>query len=311
MTASIQRLTMASLMLTAMMAGQYAWAEAKLPDAADARKPAAVQTLAQGQNIVITDLDVQADAQRIPPDVRPLILARPQNVGQMASDLYVFRNMAKMAQQLGMERDPRVAAALQVARDRVLANAWMDALDEKNMPSLEAAEKQARSIYQAQPDRFKVGEEVRARHILISGKDAEARAKAEQVLAQLKSGADFATLAREVSADKGSAARGGDLGFFGRDRMAPEFEKAAFALQKPGDLSTVVETQFGQHIIQLEARRPAGIKPFEEVREGMVKEIRSIAAKDVRSATAEQLRADVKVDNAAVEAFASKNEPKP
>jgi peptidyl-prolyl cis-trans isomerase C len=311
MTASIQRLTMASLMLTAMMAGQGAWAEAKLPAAADAHKPVAAQALAQGQNFVITDLDVQADAQRIPPDVRPLILARPQNVGQMASDLYVFRNMANMAQQLGMERDPRVAAALQVARDRVLANAWMDALDEKNMPSVEAAEKQARSIYQAQPDRFKVGEEVQARHILISGKDAEARAKARQVLAQLKGGADFATLAKEISSDKGSAARGGDLGFFGRDRMAPEFEKAAFALQKPGDISDVVETQFGQHIIQLEARRPSGIKPYEEVREGMVKEIRSIAARDVRSSIAEQLRQDVKVDTKAVDAFASKNEPKP
>jgi peptidyl-prolyl cis-trans isomerase C len=187
----------------------------------------------------------------------------------------------------------------------------MDALDEKNMPSVEAAEKQARSIYQAQPDRFKVGEEVQARHILISGKDAEARAKARQVLAQLKGGADFATLAKEISSDKGSAARGGDLGFFGRDRMAPEFEKAAFALQKPGDISDVVETQFGQHIIQLEARRPSGIKPYEEVREGMVKEIRSIAARDVRSSIAEQLRQDVKVDTKAVDAFASKNEPKP
>ncbi|KZK30852.1 peptidylprolyl isomerase [Delftia sp. GW456-R20] len=247
----------------------------------------------------------------MPPEVRPMILSRVDNVKRMASDLYIFRSMAQMAQQQGWDRKPEVVAALQAARDKVLSDAWLDELDAKNMPSIEAAQKQARSVYLAQPQRFQTDEQVRARHILIAGKGAEARAQAEQILEELKKGADFSSLAKERSADKGSAARGGDLGFFSHGRMVPEFDKAAFALQKTGDLSGVVESQFGLHIIRLEERRPPGVKPFEEVRDELVKEIRASAAKDARVSAADKIRQDVVVDEGAAEAFAAKNSPKP
>jgi parvulin-like peptidyl-prolyl isomerase len=108
------------------------------------------------------------------------------------------------------------------------------------------------------------GPEVRARHILIRA-DADAtpaqrdsaRQKAEALRQRAVAGEDFAKLARENSAD-GSAAEGGDLGFFGRGRMVPAFEQAAFALQ-PGQISPVVETPFGYHVIKLEERRT---RPF-------------------------------------------------
>ena len=269
------------------------------------------QALVEGKNIAITKQDLQAEAQRIPPDVRPLILARPDNVKRMASDLYVLRSMAVMAQQLGMERDPKVAAAMQVTRDKVLADAWLAALDEKNMPSIEAAEKQARSVYLAQPERFKAGEQVRARHILIGSKGADARTQAEQLLEELKKGADFAALAKERSADKGSAARGGDLGFFERGRMVPEFEQAVFALKQPGEFSGVVESKFGFHIIQLAEIRPAGIKPFEDVRDELIKGIRASAAQAARVTAADEVRKNAVTNDAAVDAFVSENAPKP
>jgi peptidyl-prolyl cis-trans isomerase C len=306
MKVSIRRFGAIPLALVASMAVQGVHS-AELADAGGK----SAQVLAKGNGITITLQDLEVEAQRIPPEVRPMILSRVDNVKRMASDLYIFRSMAQMAQQQGWDRKPEVVAALQAARDKVLSDAWLDELDTKNMPSIEAAQKQARSVYLAQPQRFQTDEQVRARHILIAGKGAEARAQAEQILEELKKGADFSSLAKERSADKGSAARGGDLGFFSHGRMVPEFDKAAFALQKTGDLSGVVESQFGLHIIRLEERRPPGVKPFEEVRDELVKEIRASAAKDARVSAADKIRQDVVVDEGAAEAFAAKNSPKP
>src|SRR2546425_1394189 len=120
-------------------------------------------------------------------------------------------------------------------------------------------------------DKFTEPEQVRARHILIkvaadAGADAKAaaRKKAEELLAKVKAGADFAALAKESSEDPGSAANGGDLGLFLRGRMTPAFEEAAFALQA-GGVSDVVETPFGFHVIKVEEHRPGGVKPLEAV----------------------------------------------
>src|SRR5436309_9253017 len=120
-------------------------------------------------------------------------------------------------------------------------------------------------------DKFTESEQVRARHILIkaaadAGADAKAAArnKAEELLAKVKAGADFAALAKESSQDPGSGAKGGDLGLFARGRMTPAFEEAAFALQA-GGVSDVVETPFGFHVIKVEEHRPGGAKPLESV----------------------------------------------
>jgi peptidyl-prolyl cis-trans isomerase D len=110
-------------------------------------------------------------------------------------------------------------------------------------------------------------ERVHARHILISAEEGqeapEARKKAEEILAKLRAGADFAELAKQNSEDPGSAGRGGDLGFFGRGQMTPEFERSAFSLS-PGQTSELVRSPFGFHIINViektqqtpEAQRP-------------------------------------------------------
>jgi peptidyl-prolyl cis-trans isomerase D len=117
-------------------------------------------------------------------------------------------------------------------------------------------------------EQYTTPEQVRASHILLetAGKnDADVKKRAEEILEQVKSGADFAALAKKVSEDKGSAANGGDLDFFGRGRMVPEFEQAAFAMQ-PGQISDLVKSQFGYHIIKLVEKRAGSTRPLDEVR---------------------------------------------
>jgi peptidyl-prolyl cis-trans isomerase D len=115
---------------------------------------------------------------------------------------------------------------------------------------------------------YQTPEQVRASHILLqtAGKDeATVKKQAEAVLQQVQSGGDFAELATKYSEDEGSKAKGGDLDYFGRGRMVPEFEAAAFLLQ-PGQTSDLVKSQFGFHIIKVMDRRPGSTRTLDEVR---------------------------------------------
>ena len=114
---------------------------------------------------------------------------------------------------------------------------------------------------------YQTPEQIRASHILLNteGKDeAEVRTQAEDLLAQLEAGADFAALATTHSEDPGTAVNGGDLDYFGRGRMVPEFEAAAFALA-PGETSGIVQTQYGFHIIRVVDKTPPTTQPFDDV----------------------------------------------
>lgn len=120
-------------------------------------------------------------------------------------------------------------------------------------------------------------ERVHARHILIpvaeknKEADSKAKAQAENLMTQLKSGANFADLAKENSSDSASAKKGGDLGWFTKGQMIPEFEKAAFGAQKPNELAGPIRTTFGYHIIQVLEHKTAEIRPLAEVK-SLVKE---------------------------------------
>jgi peptidyl-prolyl cis-trans isomerase D len=135
------------------------------------------------------------------------------------------------------------------------------------------------AAYNASMDSFRMPERVKAQHILIKtqGKsDAEkkaAQAKAEDILKQLKAGADFSELAKKNSEDSSNAPKGGDLGWFQRGQMVPEFDKAAFAM-KPGELSGIVTTEFGYHIIKVNEKENARVKPFDEVKGDLATELK-------------------------------------
>jgi peptidyl-prolyl cis-trans isomerase C len=128
-------------------------------------------------------------------------------------------------------------------------------------------------------------EEVHARHILVPTED-----EAKAVLAELKNGADFATLAKEKSKDPG-AADGGDLGYFTKDQMVPEFSEVAFKLNK-GQISDPVKTQFGWHIIKEEDKRVKPTPTFEQVKS----QLENYVAHRAQAALVEQLRSAANIE---------------
>jgi peptidyl-prolyl cis-trans isomerase D len=124
-------------------------------------------------------------------------------------------------------------------------------------------------------DQYTTAEQLRASHILLKteGKDdATVKAKAEDVLKQAKAGADFAELAKKYSEDEGSGKNGGDLDYFGRGRMVPEFDQAAFAMQ-PGQTSDLVKTQYGYHIIKLVDKKPATTRTLADVKQQLTDQL--------------------------------------
>ncbi len=143
-------------------------------------------------------------------------------------------------------------------------------------------EEEARKYFDENPDRFVI-DEVTASHILVEEKE-----KAEEILAQLKDGGDFAELAKENSIDPGSAAQGGSLGTFGKGAMVPEFEEAAFAL-KPGEMSGVVQSQFGYHII-LVTDREQGNETFLDAKQSILDTLYDTAVRNAYNARITELR---------------------
>jgi len=122
--------------------------------------------------------------------------------------------------------------------------------------------------YEDNLQQYSTPEQVRASHILLKteGKDdAAVKKQAEDLLAKVKAGADFAQLATKYSEDDTSKVKGGDLDFFGKGSMVPEFDKVAFSM-KPGEISDLVKTQYGYHIIKVTDKKAASTKPLEEVR---------------------------------------------
>ena len=180
------------------------------------------------------------------------------------------------------------------------ANAIRKLIDKFFGNTATISDEEALAFYKSRQHEFVRPEEVQARHILLrpdpkGGEEAkqEAVKKLQELRKNIVEGKDFAELARSHSQCP-SAEKGGDLGFFSREKMAKPFSDAAFALQ-PGELSDVVETQFGYHLIKLEERRPEGVIPFEEVRDGVVNYLSRQAVKEAVKSHLKQLRQEAQI----------------
>jgi peptidyl-prolyl cis-trans isomerase D len=160
------------------------------------------------------------------------------------------------------------------------------------------APNEIQTYYNQNIQQYQTPEQVRASHILLKteGKDeATVRKQAEELLKQVKAGADFAQLAIKHSEDEGSAKNGGDLDYFGRGRMVPEFEQAAFGMQ-PGQTSDLVKTDYGFHIIKVVDKKPGSTRSLDEVRAQIADQLRFQKAQ--QAATAQARTLDEKIEQA-------------
>jgi len=150
--------------------------------------------------------------------------------------------------------------------------------------------------YNNNVEQYTTPEQVRASHILLKteGKDdAAVKAKAEELLRRARAGADFAELARKNSEDEASAKNGGDLDYFGKGRMVPEFDAAVFAMQ-PGQISDLVKTQYGYHIIKLVDKKVATTRPLAEVRQQLADQLAYQRAQAQAADLAQKLESQIK-----------------
>ncbi len=152
---------------------------------------------------------------------------------------------------------------------------------------------------------YSTPEQVRASHILLKTagkKEDEVKAKADQILKDVKAGGDFAALAKKLSEDEGSAKQGGDLDFFGKGRMDPAFEEAAFRVQ-PGEISDVVKSQYGFHIIKVTDKKAASTRTLDEVRpqieDQLSYEKAGVKAGDLAAALEKEISKPADLDKAA------------
>jgi peptidyl-prolyl cis-trans isomerase D len=177
---------------------------------------------------------------------------------------------------------------------------------------LKIPETELKRQYAANQERFRTPERVHAHHILVMTKDkpaaevAKLEKKAEDLLKQLKAGGDFAALAKKNSDDPGSAAKGGDLDWVVRGQTVPEFEKAAFTL-KPGELSGLVKTQYGYHILKIAAHEQARVRPFEEAKGELAVELAHNQVRERMQTLADQIRAALIKSTAEAEKLAHEN----
>jgi peptidyl-prolyl cis-trans isomerase C len=190
--------------------------------------------------------DIGQDLQQAPPDQQ-----REQLIAYVADIILV----SQAADAKKLDNDPDFKRHLAFIRNKMLMGLQLQQ-EAKGAVTEDAEHK----LYEDAVKPMGTEEEVHARHILVETED-----EANDILAQIKAGADFATLAKEKSKDPG-AADGGDLGYFTKDQMVPEFADVAFKMY-PGQLSNPVKTQFGWHIIKVEDRRQKPVPEFDKIKE--------------------------------------------
>jgi peptidyl-prolyl cis-trans isomerase C len=235
-----------------------------------AAEKAKKDVLAKIGNKEITRSDIEAYMGLYPENQQAMIKADPRMEEVLVRNLVSIMVVSDVARKKGIDKNPAVRKQTEIMRNEYLARTYVQ---KEIIGKINLTDKDFEAYYDTHKKEFENPEMVKARHILVAVKpDATpeqkeaAKKKAEELLAKAKAGEDFAKLAQENSDDPGSKAKGGDLGFFTQGSMVGKFEQAAFAL-KPGEVSGVVETEFGYHIIKQEERKAAEQQPYEAVKE--------------------------------------------
>ncbi len=230
---------------------------AAAPSAPTADAPAAapdpVVATVNGVPIHMSDLNLAAET--LPAQARQM---PPQQLYPMLLDQLIdAQALLVQAQKSGLDKDPAVERSMKMAQERALETALLS-----KVVRPQVTDEAVKARYEQETAGKGGDDEVHARHILVGDE-----ATAKKIIADLKKGADFAALSKQYSKDPGAAQQGGDLGFFKKTDMVPEFASVAFSL-KDGEVSpTPVHTQFGWHVIQVLGHRTTPPPSFDETKE--------------------------------------------
>ncbi|MGA9342970.1 MAG: peptidylprolyl isomerase, partial [Rhodanobacteraceae bacterium] len=234
--------------------------------------------------------DVDAYAANIPEDKRAGFFNNPERIQTMLTGLLVQKQLAVEARKLDLEKDPAVARQIQLATDEVLARDRMVRFRKDiKLPDFDEL---AREEYLGHKDKYVEHGRIDVKHVLVSTKkhsDDEARTLAQSIEAKAREHPDqFDGLVEEYSEDPGKSDNHGLMTDVGSGRYDPAFAAAAAALKKPGDISQIVKTPYGFHVLKLISRAPDRQETFAEVKDQIIAKLRSdYVDKSVRNHSAE------------------------
>lgn len=235
--------------------------------------------VAKADGIEITEADIQIALQ----DMQDQLGGMPEAQRRDTAITYLIdlKLGVKAAKDAKITDDDAVKRRVAMLTDRLLFDEYLEAAAKKVV-----TDDAMKALYSDTVKNLKPEAEIRARHILVETED-----QAKAAIKRLKSGEDFAKVATELSKDPGSGQQGGDLGFFTKERMVPEFSTAAFALEI-GKVSEPVKSQFGYHIIKVEEKREKPVPTFEEVKDQISEFMMNKSRQDILKA----LRAAAKIE---------------
>lgn len=245
------------LMTAALIVGAFSFPVLAADGASETSDP----VVARVNNEVIHRSDVIHELQLMGPQAQQL---PPQMVyPQLLQKLIATKLVSAQGYAENLQNDKDVKAQVKQAQDAIVAEAYVHKMIQPKL-----TDERIKARYDELVGKFKPQDEVRARHILVPTEE-----EAEDIIKQLKAGADFAKLAEEKSKDPGSAKNGGDLGYFSHDSMVKPFADAAFSM-KVGEVSDKpIKTEFGYHIIKVEDKRKSAPPPIAEVRDQIANEL--------------------------------------
>jgi peptidyl-prolyl cis-trans isomerase C len=255
-----------------------------------------------GDDINVERIDLDALLSEGPPHARKNVLNNKKRILRLLRQVYLIRALAAEYEEHDLAEDKLMQAKLQRQRDKLLYLERLKQIDAEPIPEFEQA---AKEQYQGNPEAYTIPEKVETRHILISTTDRfpvhherdEALKIANEVKAKLDAGGNFETLVRLYSEDPRTNKNQGALGIMKRTAIKKPVVKAAFELEKPGDISEVVESEFGFHIVKLVKRFSEEKRTFEQVKREVIDKMRKDFIQNRREAYFDEL---LKRNNASI-----------
>ncbi|MCX5799404.1 MAG: peptidylprolyl isomerase [Proteobacteria bacterium] len=244
------------------------------------------KVLATIDNDKITLEEFNKELDRIPMNMKMLVATQSGKKNYL-DRLVVKKLLLKEAPKEKIESEKDFQAKLVDIREQLVIESL---LKKKLSIDSKLTDEDLKKYYDTNKDTFKREKEINTRHILLKTEE-----EAKQVQGKLVKGEDFAELARQYSVDPNAKTTGGDIGFHPKGTLLPEYEAAAFKLSKVGQMSGIVKTQFGFHIIRLEGTRPLSYVPFEEVKDFIRQKIAQEKQKEILEKYLEDLKKAAKI----------------